>query len=60
MQALGITPERRRRWCAPVAPAFLEAVNRAKTRLLRKAGTALVQAQRQYWLRLAGVRGDTL
>ena len=29
-QALGITPERRHRWCAPVAPAFLEAVNRTK------------------------------
>ena len=29
-QALGIDPSRRHRWCAPVAPAFLEAVNRTK------------------------------
>ena len=29
-QALGIDPLRRGRWCAPVEPAFLEAVNRVK------------------------------
>ena len=28
--ALGITPSRRSRWCAPVAPAFLEALNKRK------------------------------
>ena len=28
--ALGITPSRRSRWCAPVAPAFLEAINKRK------------------------------
>ena len=29
-QALGISPERRMRWCAPVEPAFLKELNRAK------------------------------
>ncbi len=29
-QALGIDPARRSRWCAPVSPAFLAALNRAK------------------------------
>ena len=29
-QALGISPSRRARWCQPVDPAFLAAVNRAK------------------------------
>ena len=29
-QALGITPERRDRWCQPVEPAFLKALNRTK------------------------------
>ena len=29
-QSLGIAPERRMRWCAPVEPAFLKELNRAK------------------------------
>ena len=29
-QALGISPDRRDRWCQPVEPAFLSAINRAK------------------------------
>jgi len=33
-QALGISPERRERWCKPVDPAFLERLNRKKPRTM--------------------------
>ena len=45
-QALGITPDRRYRWCKPVEPAFLEAVNRVKP------GT--FEAMAQLWYRHSG------
>ena len=36
-QALGIAPYRRERWCAPVAPEFLAALNRANRRRMEAA-----------------------
>ena len=45
-QALGITPERRYRWCKPVEPAFLEAVNRSKPDSFEKLA--------QLWYRHSG------
>ena len=45
-QALGIDPYRRHRWCAPVAPEFLEALNRAKPDSFEKMA--------QLWYRHSG------
>ena len=45
-QALGITPERRYRWCKPVEPAFLEAVNRSRPDSFEKLA--------QLWYRHSG------
>lgn len=44
--ALGIDPYRRHRWCAPVAPEFLEALNRAKPDSFEKMA--------QLWYRHSG------
>lgn len=45
-QALGIDPYRRHRWCAPVAPEVLEALNRAKPDSFEKMA--------QLWYRHSG------
>ena len=45
-QALGIDPYRRHSWCAPVAPEFLEALNRAKPDSFEKMA--------QLWYRHSG------
>ena len=45
-QALGISPERRGRWCQPVEPVFLTELNR------RKPGT--MEALAQLWYRANG------
>ena len=45
-QALGIDPYRRHRWCAPVAPEFLEVLNRAKPDSFEKMA--------QLWYRHSG------
>ena len=45
-QALGIDSYRRHRWCAPVAPEFLEALNRAKPDSFEKMA--------QLWYRHSG------
>ena len=45
-QALGISPERRGRWCQPVEPVFLAELNR------RKPGT--MEALAQLWYRANG------
>ena len=46
-QALGISPERRGRWCQPVEPVFLTELNRRKPVHHGGAGTALVPCQRR-------------
>lgn len=48
--ALGIDPLRRHRWCAPVAPEFLEALNRAKPDSFEKMA--------QLWYRHNGGSGS--
>ena len=46
-QALGISPERRGRWCQPVEPVFLTELKPPQARHHGGAGTALVPCQRR-------------
>ena len=61
-QALGITPERRYRWCKPVEPAFLEAVNRSKPDSFEKLAQLWYRHSGGYsgnWRECAGTHYDS-
>lgn len=61
-QALGITPERRYRWCKPVNPAFLEAVNRSKPDSFEKLAQLWYKHNSDYssnWRECAGTHYDS-